>query len=448
MKDRIFWFKNYLFRRYAFNKYKEALHYEHLSVEELKALNWEKRKNIVEYAYFHTPFYKKYYDSRGFHPSQIYSDKDWEKVPILEKEFVRENPEALKSDEFDWNSLSPSTTGGSTGTPLIVYKEKKIPFEVMGWRALNWWGLDPSDNVGILHRRTPTSFVGNLKNRLLWWPTQRAYLNATKISNKNIIDFIKEIKRRKIVWIQGYCSALEQVSDFICDNNIYIPNVKMVWSTSSPLSKTVRVKIETAFHCQVMDQYGCCELWNIAMQKPNEPYLTICSDFVHVDVVRDDGSVCGKEEYGDILITDLNTFGFPLIKYRLGDKGSISLTALESHDRFPKLNFVKGRITDSIYLQNNDRIDGAYLTTICDKYPEIIDSFQIYQKLDFSVQLKLVLKKDVSPENPSIQNIINRLREKLGDSIPFSYIILDEIKGDRGKKRYIISEIALERQKH
>lgn len=310
-----------------------------------------------------------------------------------------------------------------------------------------WWGLDPSDNIGILHRRTPTRFIDKLKNRLLWWPTKRAYLNATKISESEIDQFVHEINAQNTKWLQGYCSALESVADYIIRNSIRIHSLKLVWCTSSPLSNIVRKKMETAFHCSVMDQYGCCEMWNIAMQKPGESCLTLCNDFVHVDVVDEKGFACGQGEKGDILITDLNSFAFPLIRYRLGDKGSIFKTAKESHDGYPKLSFVEGRITDSIYLPDGTHIDGAYLTTICDAYPDVIDSFQIYQDEDYSVELRLILKPCVTDNNQSVKDIVSAFRKKLGSVVPFSYTILDNIPGDNGKKRYIISKIALSKQR-
>ena len=445
----VFWTKNYLFRRNSYNAYREANGFDSLTGEKKSMIEFAKQKKLVEYAYKHVKFYKEYYDKCGFNPSTLETAGDWDKIPVLEKDIIRTNPQSLISDEYSTASLSITTTGGSTGTPLQVYKMKNVPIEVMGWRAFKWWGIDPSANTGILHRRTPVTFLAKLKNRLMWWPTKRAYLNASTICETDIVKFINDIKRQHTVWLQGYCSSLECVADYIIAHNIEIDILKMVWSTSSPLSQTVRIKLENAFRCKVMDQYGCCEMWNVAIQKPNEPYLTICNDFVHVDVVREDNTSCAKGEVGDILITDLNSFGFPLIKYRLGDKSSIAETCASSADGYPKMNFVKGRITDSIILPGNKgRIDGAFLTTICDQHPTHVDSFQIYQKQDYSVSLKLVLKPNISKEDKVIVSIINSLRERLGSDVSFTSEVVDSIPGDRGKKRYIISEVALNQQKH
>ncbi|MBP5366425.1 MAG: phenylacetate--CoA ligase family protein [Bacteroidales bacterium] len=446
MKSSIFWLKNRLFRWKAYKAYKESLLFDKLQGEEKKRIEFEKCRMLVDYAYNHVPFYRSYYDECGFRPEMLSSWADWEKVPPLEKQIIRTRAEELLSDKYKIDDLSITTTGGSTGTPLRVYKDNTIPVEVMGWRAFAWWGIDPSANVGILHRRTPTTFFAKMKNRLLWWPTRRSYLNASKITEQNIVDFIDDIKRQKTVWLQGYCSALENVADYIIKKQIIIDTLKMVWCTSSPLLPLVRKKLEKAFNCSIMDQYGCCEMWNIAIQKPEEPKMTVCNDFVHVDIVDANNMSCDKDELGDILITDLNSFAYPLIKYRLGDKSSYIEFAEDSEDGYPKIDFVRGRITDSVHLGDGTKIDGAYLTTICDNYYDLISSYQIYQKKDYSVELRIVLKDGVDMNDSRIYDITNSLRSQLGKTIPFSSEIVDSIPDDRGKKRYIISEIALSKQ--
>lgn len=443
IKDSIFWLKNKLFRRASCNAYEEAMRFDSLSGVEKQKIEFEKCKALIAYAYEHVPYYKDYYSSVGFSPSQLNCWDDWNRVPPLEKTVIRNNGMSLLSDEFHIEDLSISTTGGSTGTPLKVFKDSSVPVEVMAWRSFQWWNISPSANVGILHRRTPTSFISKLKNRMIWFPTRRAYLNASKITEQDVLQFVKDIKQQHTVWLQGYCSALEVVADYIIDKRISIDNVKMIWSTSSPLSNIVRRKLEQAFSCQVMDQYGCMEMWNIAMQKPNEQCLTICSDYVHVDIVDDNNRRVDNKVTGDILMTDLNTYAYPLIKYRLGDKSSILEGAEESSDGYPKMDFVKGRISDSVCLPDGTRIDGAYLTTICDNYSDLISSFQIYQKKDYSVCLKIVLHDNVSPINSRIEDIASKLKSQIGETVQFTTEFVDSIQGDRGKKRYIISEIAL-----
>lgn len=436
--------KNRLVRRKAYRAYMDALLFDVLSGEEKEKRSFAKMQKLVEHAYNHTKFYREFYDTKGFHPSMLNTMNDWDKVPALEKDILRCQPDDLISDAFDSSILGISTTSGSTGTPLKVYKDKTIPLEVMGWRAFMWWGLSPAANMAKLHRKAADNFKAKLKNRLMWWPTKRAYLNnAVLLDDVRLANFIDELKSMKIEWLQGYCSTLETVADYIINNDIVIDTVKMVWCTSSPLTSLIRAKLEQAFRCKIMDQYGCNEMWNIAIQRKDEPYLTVCNDYVHVDTVREDCSQTEINEIGDILITDLNSLAYPLIKYRLGDKGSFALSATESKDGYPKLNFVKGRISDTFIFPDGTKVDGVYLTAICDCCPDIVSSYQVYQKADYSIVLRLVLKKGVNQTAPEVNDVFQSLIKTIKGKVACELEIMDRIPTYNGKKRYIISEIAL-----
>lgn len=444
----IFWLKNRLIRPEAQKAYENAIAFCSTPVEDRQKDIFAKRKALVEYAYSHCPFYKHLYEEVGFHPSQLKSEEDWHLVPILEKQMIREHAEEIVSDEYDKATLGSITTGGSTGKPLKLYKSKHVHYEVLGWRALGWWGISPSDNEAIMHRRVPTTFKQKLMNRLTWWPTKRAYLSATAITDADIKRFLDDVKRNKIVWMVGYCASIEYVADYVLRNNIRVDGIKLIWSTSSPLTKIVRQKIERAFGCKVMDQYGCCEMGNIAIQKPNENYLTINADYVHVDIVAEgDKLATDAKEYGDVLITDLNTKEFPLIKYRLGDKSRIVKTMKESEDGFPKLEFVQGRISDAVWLPDGTYVDGAFLTTICDNYSNNIACYQIHQRMDHNIDVSFISKKDIQGSDTIMTKIVEDLKKLTNFQVEIRYKIVDEIPDFAGKRKFIISEISLAKLK-
>ncbi len=445
IQEFVFWTKNRFFRSESQKAFDKAISYCSLSPEQRINQDFENRVQLVNYAYEHCPFYKSLYDDHGFHPSQLKTEKDWELIPIIEKRMIRENTDQFVSNQFNKTQLGEITTGGSTGKPLKVYKSKHVHYEVLGWRALSWWGVSPSNNEAILHRRVPATTKQKFLNRLKWWPTKRAYLSATAISDKDIASFLADIKRNRIKWIVGYCASIEHVADYILKHNYQISGIKLIWSTSSPLTKIVREKIETAFHCKVMDQYGCCEMGNIAIQKPGEDVLTINSDYVHVDIVNTSNKcVTNKKEYGDILITDLSTREFPLVKYRLGDRSRIHQTMEESEDGFPKLDFVQGRISDAVWMPDGTYIDGAFLTTICDNYSEYIACYQIHQQLDYSIDISFVLKTE---DKSIINRIVNDFKVLTKEQVEIRPRIVKEIADFAGKRKFIISEISLAKQK-
>lgn len=444
IKEQIFWIKN-RFRIVAYLQYKEVCRHEKLSVHELEEYEWEKQKSIVEIAYNHSRFYKRFYDGKGFHPSMLRNKADWQKVPVLEKDLVRNYCDEILSDEAIPSIIYESTTGGSTGKPLKVFHDRRFHSEILGWRSFRWWGVSPSASVGIVHRRVPKTKLQKIKKKIIWWPTYRTYLDASFIDDDNISDFIKSIIKHKIVWLQGYVGALEKVADYIIDHDVNIDSLKMVWSTSSPLFEHVRDKMERAFGCKVMNQYGCCEIFHIATQCPQTNQLHIHSDCVHVDVVNSNNEFLIDEE-GDILVTDLRNEVFPLIKYRLGDKGTLLSNYCPCGLNLPMMKEVKGRISDAVICPSGHFVDGNYLTTLFDNYYDYIDQFQVRQDKNYNIKLIVKLKH---PEEKLSYIILETIRKKfisnVNNEVPVEVQVVDHINDDNGKIRYVISEVVLGR---
>lgn len=443
MKTALFWLKNRLLRKAAMAQYKKALLSDTLSDEELRNLNWIKRKAIVMYAYTHSAFYKRFYDEYHFAPSMLQSEADWSLVPILEKDDVRKFREEIRDVTVPSKYIGTATTGGSTGIPLKVFIDKRFHFEIMGWRAFRWWGISPADHVGIIHRSVPSSFFSQLINRCMWWPTRRVYLNASSMTAEDICKFVHELKNKRIKWIVGYVGGIEKVVDYVLTNNIQLESVRMVWSTSAPLLDFVRRKIEKAFGCSVMDQYGCNEITHIAVQCPQCKELHVNSDYVHVDVVDEANGLCKVGKYGDLLVTNLESKAFPLIKYRLGDKSALSPDKCSCGLPYPLLKPVSGRITDSVLTPSGLILESIYLTSIFDDYTEYVQNFRIYQKADYSVTVYVVLEKTLQIEGLKVlENIKKTLSRKVKGEIPVIVECVDVLNDNRGKNRYVISEIA------
>lgn len=133
MKNKVFWFKNRLFRNNAFDLYRESLANENKSRDEIIEINWTKRKKIIRFCFDNIPFYNNHYNNFSFHPNDLKELSDWNKVPILEKKHLRAHKEKILSPNILKKSLINVTTGGSTGKPLNTFRDKRFPEEIIKW---------------------------------------------------------------------------------------------------------------------------------------------------------------------------------------------------------------------------------------------------------------------------------------------------------------------------
>lgn len=409
-----------------------------LDVNQLACLNWERRKKIVAYCAENIPFYQEKFKSIGFEIGDLKSEEDFNKLPILEKEDIRERAPDIVSPDFDISSLPASTTGGTTGQPLKTYNDPRVHLSSMSWRMLEWWGVSAADNSAYLYRSIPTGLRKILSDIALW-PTKRAYLSATDMTMRQMEKFYTRLIRIRPKYLVGYVGSIDEFAKFLEINELKIPNLNAVWTTSAPLTNGKRIQYENIFSCPVYTQYGSCEFYWIAAECDRKCGLHIGADIRHVDVVEN-GNCVPQGHFGDLVITDLVNYAFPLLRYRIGDRGRLLKKQCECGLPFPLMDYVKGRISDSIYFRDGTSIPGEFWTTIFDDFTDVICAFQVKQRADYS----LVILYEVFEGTDAIDaiNIVERrLKVKIRGRIPLRFE-RGEISGnDNGKLRFVVSEL-------
>ena len=103
------------------------------------------------------------------------------------------------------------------------------------------------------------------------------------------------------------------------------------------------------------------------------------------------------------------------------------------------MDAVHGRSFDFIYLEHG-RIMGECWATAFDDCLNAVHNFQIHQKVDKSVILRVVINKDYPDASACVTAVASDLQNQLG-SIPLTVEYCDHIPHNRGKIKYIISDI-------
>jgi phenylacetate-CoA ligase len=440
----IFYLKNKIFRKMAYAHYKEALKHEKtLTKQEINDINFQKRINLVKYAYHNIPFYKKFYDDHKIDIEKVSNRGYWAELPILEKEHLRNFTTSFTTKHTNPKRYIKTTTGGSTGEPLTVFRDKQFPEEIVKWRMLRRWSLGPATDI-VMFWRVPSSRSSKLskkKNELLWWPTKRIGLDVSSLDDKKFLYLTKQINKYKPALFWGYVGAIDQYCQFLLKNNIQLDyKPKCVWTTAAPLSKLQEKTISKALTMNILNQYACSEIHWIAANIPQTKQLIVEHDYRHIDIVDNhDKNIYEYDEFGDLLITDLHNYAFPLIKYRVGDRGSFAKPDTNDYPNFPRINPVKGRKTDYIITKTGNIISGEYLTTIFDNYTSEVSQFQIHQTGEDKVIVRLSLNKNANKY--FIEVVKRNLKEVSNNELHIEFIIVERIESDRGKIRFVKNDL-------
>lgn len=424
----------------AIKQYKEAKAFEKLSPEDANIQTWESTKKLVLHAYENVPWYQETYKSMGISPKDIQQPVDFEQLPILTRSDIIDNFDAFVSKKTTASKLKFSTTGGSTGTPLKIGMDPNLNREVPKWQMFSWWSISPAKNMASIYRGLPITGLKKLALSLINYPQKVVRLDATNLTEQAIKEFIEACKKVKPVVIHGYVGAIDVISDYILEHEILVPSPEVIWTTAAPISKVQEEKISSAFQAPVCDQYGCSEIYFIAAQCPQKQGLHQFSDAVKLEIADDHGSILPNKTWGNILITNLKEYQFPLIRYQNGDRGRWLDTKCSCGNHLPLMDKVKGRISDNIIIADDIILSGEYLTTIFDDFTSAVKQFQVIQHKDKTISVNVVPKGGTDIFEKAVKSVERELEERIQGRVSYAVKVVPHIPVDKGKLRFIIKE--------
>jgi phenylacetate-CoA ligase len=279
----------------------------------------------------------------------------------------------------------------------------------------------------------------NLRAHLSNWLSNTVFLNAFNVNEQDWLRYIEVVNRRRPHFIKGYAGSLYEIARLINHRKLPVHRPKFVYSSAEMLRDFMRREIETAFAAKVYDFYGSREVGPIAGEC-REGRRHIFAYNNHVEIVDDAGKPLPEGEVGRILITNLHNYSMPLVRYDIGDTGSISTRACPCGSDLPHFLELKGRITDHFKHRDGTLIHGEYFTHLFYFRPWVKE-FQVTQTALDEVRV-LVVKHAEAPTH-DIQDIERKIRLVMGDECQVTWGFVGAIpRTPQGKHLFTRSLIA------
>jgi phenylacetate-CoA ligase len=421
---------------------------EFSSKDELHRLQLRRVKSLLQHAYLTVPFYKRSFDSVGFKPSQITRIADLDKVPLLSKQDVRENVHfAMFSELHSKKEMHKINTSGSTGEPFVCYADKfqlEMRFATT-LRALEMSGWRFGDKqLRLWHQTLGMSRVQAFKERVDAWFMRRHFIPAFEMSEHSLKSLIKTIEKRKPVLIDGYAESLNFIAIASTTKSNHKP--KAVMSSAQQLTDSTRLQIESQFGAKVLDKYGSREFSGIAYQCLESPHHHVQDESYILEVLVD-GRHAKVGEVGEVVITDLNNFSMPLIRYRIGDMAvAVEQTNCVCGRPHSQIGAISGRTQALISCSNGVWLPGTFFAHFFKDFDFAVQHFQVTQDSPDRFKLKLVAKEQFT--NDINNRIIEELKVYAGQQQIIEVDLVEEIPLLKtGKRTPVISNIKLDFQK-
>jgi phenylacetate-CoA ligase len=402
------------------------LEHEMLSAEQLQHYQQQQFNAMVRFAILNTDYYRDRY--RGI----AGPDFNAAGLPVLTKQAVVEQRDAMVAGGLDQPGLKLGYTGGSTGKPLAFYytDEKTEHMRAGMMRSYRWAGWRPGDRVlNFWGAQQDVRKPRTVTERLRRYAAAERTLAAYEYTEADLLNWARQVQSWKPTLLQGYASILAELAQFVLHSNMRMPvSIKGVFTTAEVLLDWQRAAIESAFSCSVFNQYGSREVPNIGLQCAHGNFH-VFSDLVKLESLLLDGE-------HRLLVTSLTNRVMPMIRYELGDLGRLQEGQCSCGSPFPLLALDVCRKNDLVVTPGGRRVYPSYFVHLLDGY-DGIEQFQFVQTGPGSVVLRLRAREDVA--GLVEQALQSRIRMDLGADMAFRVERVDAIPRSRsGKHRFVI----------
>lgn len=285
-------------------EYKFLKESEGWSLNELEDYQLQQLKRMIDLAYEKSPYYQKLFKEKNLTADSIKKLEDIKKFPIVNKsDLIDYNSEI--QNKRDYRKMFYSETSGSSGEPLTYYKDSvwDARTRAVQLRGYSWYGVNPWERNGYFWGFSFDN-VAKVKTKILDFLMNRFRLFSYKEEEMN--KFLK--KMSKATYIEGYSSMIYEVAKSVNKSNqLKSYDLKMVKGTSEKVYDHYQDEVIKAFGKKMINEYGSAETGIIAYECPYGN-MHISMENVIVEVIK-----------GEIIVTNLFSDSFPIIRYRLGD---------------------------------------------------------------------------------------------------------------------------------
>jgi phenylacetate-CoA ligase len=398
-------------------------------------------QKIIRHAYDHVPYYRNMMDRLHLVPGDIRKTCDLEKLPVTRKSDLMANAEHILARNFQKYHPIKRSTGGTTGIAFPYYNDMKS--WGMNWaikiRTFRWGGYEFSrDRLGVLAGGSLLSEGSSGVRSMLW-----KYLNnyipllIMHTDDESLEAYFRKLKRKNVRFLRGYPTAIFTFAKYLKKKNLQLPMLS-IFTTAEMLHDHQRRLMEEIFCCRVFDQYGCGDGMGGASECEHHEGLHVNFESSVFTLMDKTGKEVQAGKEGEVVLTSLNDFAMPFIRYAPGDLGIMSSQKCSCGRNLSLLQKIIGRTSDLIELPNGRSLNG--LSVPFEEWDDRIVRFQIVQTEPDLIEVNLVPKETYSAKDD--ETVFKVMQTHAGEGIR---IIVNHVKdiplSESGKFRFVISKV-------
>ncbi len=421
-----------------------------LSAAQLRELQDEKLRRLIRHCYRNVPFYRSRMQERGLRPEDIAGQQDLPKLGFVTKSDLRKHLYFdIMSENHDKAQVLKITTSGSTGEPFVCFADRaQLEFRwAATLRAQEWTGYRFGDpTVRLWHQTLGMSRQQVLRERLDAWLCNRHFIPIFELSDEKLEQTMRLIAELEPALLDGYAEALDFIAHFVKQASGRVSGrVGAIMTSAQTLPTSSRRIIEDAFGCRVFDKYGSREFSGIAYECQQHDGHHVVGEGYIVEVLRE-GRPAAPGELGEVVVTDLNNYCMPFVRYRIGDLAEAMADIPCGCGRSaPRIGNIEGRVQSIIQGSDGRYLPGTFFSHYFKDLSHAIKRYQVLQEERGAIRLRLVRGGRYSRE--VLEEVLATLRCHLGQQMRIDVELVDDVALVRtGKRIGSVSKLAIDLQ--
>ncbi len=396
-----------------------------------------KLQNMIRYCYDNIKYYREEFDRLDIKPDQIKTTSDLIKIPILTRQELRS-----RFWDFLPREIPPcriSRTSGSTGEPICIFSDtnSRVFNSASVLRYRKALKIGPFSKAIL----TPLKTANEPYNKKPHWTflqgIHKTYYINPYIETQENFDYatgiIKKLQKPALI---GITPAIRALAYRINDGDLPEFKPSAVLTTGESLSQNVKELLESTFGTIVADIYSCNEAGDIAFQCIIGNGYHINADNCIVEIVKDNKPISAGQ-IGEVVITNLNRYAMPIIRYKNGDMAKLTEEPCPCGCKLPLIDQIFGRTGEDIILPDGRSMPWNQLKGQMN-HPHI-RHFQLIQEETGNLTIMYVPEPGTNTEH--LENLLlTRYQSMLGASIRIKIKKTDQIPpAPSGKSKLVIS---------
>lgn len=393
---------------------------ETLSIEKLQKLQFRRFKQLFAHAYEHSPFYKKKYQDAGLDPDALKTPEDIKRVPIITKEDFREGQRDVEPFPYGGFLSVPieqvtgcHRTTGTSGS-AVWYADTWADWEKYtdNWAMMMYSrGLRESDRVYV-------PFPYHLF--IAFWG---GHYGAEKLgaevipggqaSTEQRVREMKDLKCTAVMCTPTYALRMAEIAAKIGIEPRKDLPVRMIFCAGEPGASVPATKrrIEEVWDAKVYDHCGATEapLWAFECEAQNGLHLNEPNYIIEI-LDPDNLKPVLPGEIGTVVVTNLNRYAMPCIRFDLKDMTKLS-TSLDQCPCGRTWRKIEGGIVgrrDDITKIRGVLFSPTSVEQVVRNMPELGDEYEIHLTRENEYDRILVVT-EVLPEFASLKDEIAKV---------------------------------------